>query len=81
MIAPIKHAEPQRNPPMIFGTISWIASELVGIRTIEQHVSEKLESGTPADKRVLLETIRDLNVRVQVLDQAIDNYVSQGRWT
>lgn len=86
MIAHRKPALLRKRPkpvhgPKIFGTISWIANELVGIRTVEQHLHKKLSSGTSADKQILLNQIRDLNVRVQVLDRALDNYVSQGRWT
>jgi hypothetical protein len=68
-----------KRKPVIFGTISWIANELVGIRTLEHTLSEKLESGKQADKRLLLDQIRDLNVRVKVLDLALDNYVCAGR--
>ncbi len=86
MIAHRKPALARKRPqpihgPTIFGTISWIANELVGIRTVEQRLHKKLSAGTSADKRILLDQIRDLNVRVQVLDHALDNYVSQGRWT
>lgn len=80
MIAHRKRSQ-VRHSPTIFGTISWIAHELVGIRTQERHLCKKLRSGSPADKGKLLSQIRDLNVRVQVLDRALDNYVSRGRWT
>jgi hypothetical protein len=79
MIAHRKRAVAQAEP-MIFGTISWIANELIGIRSREQHLCKKLESGSHADKRFLLDQIRDLNVRVQVLDRALDSYVSRSRW-
>jgi hypothetical protein len=65
---------------MIFGTISWIVNELVGIKTLELRLCEKLGSGTPANKRFLLGQIRDLNVRVQALDRALDHYVGGGPW-
>jgi hypothetical protein len=80
MIADKKHSETHRDP-MIFGTISWIASEIIGIRTLEQRLCKKLESRTPTDNRFLLDEIRDLNSRVQVLDRALDNYGSGSRWT
>ena len=80
MIAYNKNPETSRNP-VIFGTISWIANELVGIRTVEQRLSKKIQSSTATDKRFLLNQIRDLNVRVQLLDRALDNYGSHGPWT
>lgn len=79
MIAPTKRPETRQKNPKIFGTISWIAQELDGIRTIEQRLCKKLESGTPTDKRFLVDEIRELNVRVHVLDQALDKYVSPSR--
>jgi hypothetical protein len=68
-----------QQKPVIFGTISWIANELIGIRTLEHTLSEELEAGKQADKRFLLDQIRDLNVRVKALDLALDDYVCAGR--
>ncbi len=58
----------------VLGRVSWIADELIGIRTLEQRLSKKLKSRSAADNRVLLDGIRDLNARVQLLDRALDEF-------
>ena len=63
---------------VIFGPISWIVDELIGIRTVEQRLSKKLESGAPTNSRLFLNKIHDLNLRVEVLDRALDEF-SSGR--
>ena len=56
-----------------FGKVSWIAHELIGIRTLEERLSKKLKSPAASSKRVLLlDGIRDLNTRVELLEQALD---------
>ena len=65
--------------PMILGTVSWIADELIGIRTLEQRLSRRLESRAPQDNRFLVSRIRDLNQRIDVLDRALDEYISTGK--
>ena len=61
------------------GTVSWITDELIGIRTLEQRLSKKLESPTPQDSRFLLDRIQDLNLRVELLDRALDEYIGAGQ--
>ncbi len=57
------------------GNISWIADELIGIRTLEQRLCNRLSSRTPQNRRFLINSIQDLNLRVAVLDQALDQYL------
>lgn len=57
---------------MILGRPSWIADELIGIRTLEQRLSRKLKSGRPQNRQYLLSNIQDLNWRVELLDRALD---------
>lgn len=73
-----KHSVMPR-PPMILGTISWIADELVGIRTVEQRLSRRLQSRAPQNGQALLTGIQDLNQRIDVLDRALDEYISTGK--
>lgn len=73
-----KHSIGTRTP-MIFGTVSWIADELIGIRTLEQRLSERLESRGPQNSQSLLSGIQDLNQRIDVLDRALDEYISTGK--
>ena len=69
-----KNLESGRNPG-VFGKVSWIAEELIGIRTLEERLSKKLNSKPAAgNKRVLLDGIRDLNTRVELLEQALDEF-------
>lgn len=65
--------------PVIFGTVSWIADELIGIRTLEQHLSRRLQSQTPQDKQFLFSRIQDLNQRINLLDRALDEYIGTGK--
>jgi len=58
--------------PGLNGRVSWIADELIGIRTLEERLSKKLKSAPAANNRVLLDGIRDLNTRVELLDRALD---------
>ena len=58
----------------VLGRVSWIADELIGIRAVEQRLSKKLQSTLAANNRVLLDGIRDLNTRVDLLDRALDEY-------
>ena len=74
MNVPKKNLESARNPG-VFGKVSWIADELIGIRTLEQSLSKKLNSKPAAGhNRMLLEGIRDLNTRVELLDRALDEF-------
>jgi glycosyltransferase A (GT-A) superfamily protein (DUF2064 family) len=57
---------------MILGKTSWIADELIGIRTLEQRLCRKLKSGRPQNRQYLLNHIQDLNWRVELLDRALD---------
>ena len=57
---------------MILGRASWIADELIGIRTLEQQLSKKLKSGRMQNRQYLLSNIQDLNWRVELLDRALD---------
>lgn len=57
---------------MILGRTSWIADELIGIRTLEQQLSKKLKSGRLQNRQYLLGNIQDLNWRVEMLDRALD---------
>jgi hypothetical protein len=61
--------------PMTLGRTSWIADELIGIRNLEQRLCRKLKSGRPQNREYLLNHIQDLNWRVELLDQALDEYV------
>ena len=58
---------------MILGRTSWIADELIGIRTLEQRLSKKLKSGRQQNRQYLLSNIQDLNWRVELLDRALDD--------
>jgi hypothetical protein len=73
-----KHSAGTRQP-IIFGTVSWIADELVGIRTLEQRLSRRLESRVPQNSHALLSGIKSLNHRIDALDQALDEYISTGK--
>jgi hypothetical protein len=59
--------------PTILGRSSWIADELVGIRTLEQQLCKKLKSGRLENRQYLLHHIQDLNWRVELLDRALDD--------
>ncbi len=59
---------------MILGTLSWIADELIGIKTIERRLSKCLVSKTPPDSRLLVNRIQYLNLRVTLLDRVLDDY-------
>jgi len=58
----------------VLGRASWIADELIGIRTLEKRLSKKLKSALAANDRVLVDGIRDLNTRVDLLDRVLDEY-------
>jgi hypothetical protein len=60
------------DDPMVLGRTSWIADELIGIRTLEQRLCKKLKSGRPQNRQYLLNHIEDLNWRVELLDRALD---------
>jgi hypothetical protein len=64
---------------MILGTVSWIADELIGIRTLEQSLSKRLQSRAPQNNQILHNRIQDLNLRIDLLDRAIDKYISTGK--
>ena len=67
------------HTPMILGTVSWIADELIGIRTLEQSLSKRLQSRAPQNNQILHNRIQDLNLRIDLLDRAIDKYISTGK--
>jgi hypothetical protein len=73
------HKNHLRQDPMISGRTSWIADELIGIRTLELRLSRKLKSGRPQNRQYLLSNIQDLNWRVELLDRALDEYVGTGQ--
>ena len=73
-----KHSVATRTP-MILGTVSWIADELIGIRTVEQRLSRRLQSRAPQNSRSLLSGIQNLNQRIDLLDRALDEYLSTGK--
>ena len=64
--------QPRQDDPTKLGRTSWIADELIGIRTLEQRLSRKLKSGRPQNREYLLNHIQDLNWRVELLDRALD---------
>jgi hypothetical protein len=64
---------------MILGTVSWIADELIGIRTLEQRLSRRLQSRARQNSQSLLSGIHNLNQRIDVLDRALDEYISTGK--
>jgi hypothetical protein len=67
-----KNLESSRNSG-VSGKASWIADELIGIRTLEERLSKKLNSKpAAANNRVLLDGIQDLKTRVELLDRALD---------
>ena len=68
----------RQDDPMILGRTSWIADELIGIRTLEQRLCRKLKSGRPQNRHYLLSNIQDLNWRVELLDRALDECVAIG---
>jgi hypothetical protein len=47
---------------------------LIGIRTLEERLARKLKSTSAGDNRVLLDGIRDLSTRVELLDRALDEF-------
>jgi len=61
-----------QDDPTKLGRTSWIADELIGIRTLEQRLSRRLKSGRPQNNQYLLSNIQDLNWRVELLDRALD---------
>ena len=67
------------GPPRIFGAVTWIANELIGIRTLEQRLSRRLQARGPQNNQLLLSRIQDLNQRIDVLDRALDEYISTGK--
>lgn len=73
-----KHLVASR-PPMILGAVSWIADELIGIRALEQRLSRRLDSRAPQSGQSLLSGIHDLNRRIDVLDRALDEYISTAK--
>ena len=74
MNLPKRNLESGRNPG-VFGKVSWIADELMGIRTLEERLSKKLNAQPAAgNKKVLLDGIRDLNTRVELLNRALDQF-------
>jgi hypothetical protein len=73
----IQTAEPRT--PVIFGAISWIVDELIGIRTLEQRLSRRLQSRAPQNSRILLSRIQDLNQRIDLLDRVLDEYGTTGK--
>lgn len=76
MTTPVNtHKNHLRQDPMISGRTSWIADELIGIRTLEQRLCRKLKSSRPQNRQYLLNHIQDLNWRVELLDRALDEYV------
>ena len=70
------HNNHLRQDDPILGRTSWIADELIGIRTIEQRLCRKLKSARPQNRHYLLNHIQDLNWRVELLDRALDEYVA-----
>lgn len=73
MTTPVNtHKNHLREDPMILGRSSWIANELIGIRTLEQRLCKKLKSGRQQNRQYLLSNIQDLNWRVELLDRALD---------
>jgi len=73
-----KNSVPERTPEVL-GTVSWIADELIGIRTLEQRLHRRLGSRAPLNSQSLLSGIQVLNQRIDVLDRALDDYISTGR--
>ena len=69
-----------RQDPIILGRTSWIADELIGIKTLEQRLFRKLKSGRPQNRQYLLSHIQDLNWRVELLDRALDEYVGTSNY-
>lgn len=78
MNAPKKNLLESNRNPVVLGRMSWIADELIGIRTLEQRLSKKLQSTSTSNKRILLDGIRTLNTRVELLDRALDEYSRAG---
>ena len=58
----------------IFGTISSIADELIGIRTTEQRLCEEIGSPSGQNNSYLLDRIEDLNARLDKLDRTLNGY-------
>jgi hypothetical protein len=73
-----RHVESGRTSGAL-GRVSWIADELIGIRILEKRLSQKLKSAPAANSRLLLAGIRDLNMRVDLLDRALDELSRRGR--
>lgn len=67
------------NFPKKHGKALWIADELIGIRTLEQRLSKKLQTRPSANSRILLKGIRALNIRIDLLDRALDEFSRSSR--
>jgi hypothetical protein len=69
-----KNADSGRDSGAL-GNTSWIADELIGIRTLEERISKRLKSNpAPNSRALLLMGLRDLNTRVESLDRALDEF-------
>jgi hypothetical protein len=73
-----KNCQRKGRSPVV-ENVTWIADELLGIRTLEQRLSKKLSSQNPQNSRFLLNSIQDLNIRIELLDQALDQCISPAR--
>jgi hypothetical protein len=73
-----KKHDTMNRPNLIAGTASWIADELIGIRTLERRLCKRMQSRAPQDRKVLLSHIQDLNQRIDLLDRALDEYICTG---
>ena len=60
-----------RRVHMVTGSLGWVAAQLESIRTLEQNLSRSIRSRT-SDCEDLLRGIRELDFRVDLLDQHLD---------
>jgi hypothetical protein len=57
---------------------AWIVDELIGIRALEQRLSEELNGAPDSCAVQLLDRVHDLNMRVEILDRALDELIAPG---
>jgi hypothetical protein len=71
---PCRKRPEQLPETVILGKITWIVDKLIEIRSIEQQLSQDIESPSGQSNAHLLNRIQDLSGRVDALDLALDGY-------
>ena len=63
----------------IYGTVSWIADELIGIRTVDQGLSRRLTMGAPQKSQSLLDGIHESNRCSDLQARVFNKYLGAAR--